>query len=190
MKLISLSVSWIAGVWLGAWAGYLWVAIPSTVVVVLLAFPLRRSQVLLLSLCLVVLLGGILRMQASSYSADENTIQPYNNSGVVQIRGMVANEPVIKGGLLVLRLNAREIKTGETWEEVSGGILVYAFPYSPYRYGDVLETAGEMETPPELEGFDWREYLARQGIHSIIRYPEKVEPVASGQGFTPLEWIS
>jgi len=189
MKLIFLSVSWIAGVCLGAWAGYLWVVIPAIVVIALLAFPLRRSQVLLLSLCLVVLLGGILRMQASSYSAAENTVQPYNNSGVVQLKGMVANDPVIKGGLLILRLNAREIKTGETWEEVSGGILVYTFPYSPYRYGDVLGIAGEMETPPELEGFDWREYLAQQGIHSIIRYPEKMELVASGHGFKPMEWI-
>src|SRR4030042_1813600 len=189
MKLIFLSVSWIAGVCLGAWAGYLWVPIPATVLIALLSFPLRRNQVLLLSLCLVVLLGGILRMQASSYSADENTVQAYNDSGAVKLKGMVADDPELKGGALVLRLDAREIKAGEAWEKVSGGILVNALPYSFYRYGDVLEITGRMETPPELEGFDWREDLARLGIHSIIRYPEKVEPVAGGQGFKPLEWI-
>ncbi|MBM3156482.1 MAG: DNA internalization-related competence protein ComEC/Rec2 [Chloroflexi bacterium] len=189
MKLILLSVSWIAGVCLGAWAGYPWVVIPATVAVVLLAFPLRRSQVLLMSLCLVVLLGGILRMQASSYSAAENTVQAYNNSGVVRIKGMVANAPELKGGALVLRLDAGEGKSGETWEKVSGGVLVYALPYLSYRYGDVLEISGKMETPLELEGFDWREYLARQGVHSIIRYPESISLVAGGQGFKLLEWI-
>jgi competence protein ComEC len=189
MRLIFLSLSWIAGVCLGAWTGYLWIVIPATVAVVLLALPLRRSQTLLLTLCLVALLGGILRVQASSYSADVSTVQIYNNSCVVQIRGMVANDPQLKGGAQVLHFDVSEIKADEIWEKVSGGILVYVLPYSPYRYGDVLEITGRMETPPELEGFDWREYLARQGIHSIVRYPEKTEIIASGQGFKPLEWI-
>ncbi len=189
MKLILLSLCWIAGVCLGLWAGYLWIVIPATLLVASLAFPLRRSQILLLCLCLIVLLGGILLVQTDSITAVENTLQPYNEKGTAHVRGIVSKDPELKGGKLVLRLDARQVKTGETWEDVSGGVLVYALPYISYCYGDVLEIQGTLETPPQLDDFDWREFLARQGIYSLIKYPEKIELIASGQGFKPLEWI-
>jgi competence protein ComEC len=189
MRLILLSLCWIVGVCVGIQSVYLWVVIPAMLVVASLAFPLRRSQALLLCLCLIVLLGGILVTQTKSLTADTSTLQAYNDKGTVHVRGLVSKDPELKGGTLVLNLNARQVKAGETWEDVSGGVLVYALPYGSYRYGDVLEIQGALETPPRLDDFDWRELLARQGICSLIKYPVKMELVASGQGFKPLEWI-
>lgn len=189
MKLILLGLSWIAGISIGAWAGYPWVAISAIVLVALLAFRLNRNRALLLCLCLIALLGGILRIQAGSLTANENTLQSYNDGGTIQLKGLVAADPEPSGGALALRLEAREIKVGEVWEQVSGTALVYVPSYLSYRYGDVLQIEGELETPPQLGDFDWREYLARRGIVSLIRYPEHVELLASGQGFKPQEWL-
>ena len=42
-------------------------------------------------------------------------------------------------------------------------------PY--FRYGDVLRLEGRLETPPRFARFDYREYLARQGIAAVMPFP-------------------
>ena len=60
--------------------------------------------------------------------------------------------------------------------------------YPTYNYGDVLLVTGELETPPQLDDFDYRGYLAHQGIYTTMLYPG-IEILDSGQGFEPLEWV-
>ena len=48
--------------------------------------------------------------------------------------------------------------------------LVRADRYPQRCYGDRVLVEGLLETPPVFEEFSYREYLARQGIHSLIRY--------------------
>jgi competence protein ComEC len=60
--------------------------------------------------------------------------------------------------------------------------------YSDYRYGDVLQVTGELETPPQLDDFDYRGYLAHQEIYSVMVYPA-IAIVERGNGARPLEWI-
>jgi len=189
MKLIYLSLCWIAGICLGTWAGYPWVAIPAIVLVSFLSFSLRRSYALLLCLCLVALLGGILRIQSSLPAADKDTLQFYNDKGIVRIKGLVTADPESTGVALSLRLEAREIESEDTWEKAAGAVLVYVPQYSSYKYGDLLQVEGELKTPPEFNDFDWRDYLARKGIHSLMVYPDRIELIASGQGLKPLEWV-
>ena len=203
MRLIYLSLSWIVGICSGMWAGSHWVALAAIAGVALLGFLLRRGRVLLFVLCLVVLLGGFFRFQSAVPTVDESSLQFYNDRGVVQIRGLVAADPEPANGIVALHLEASEISVGEEWKEVSGTVLVYVPELSPpgslpsqvsrdspyYRYGDLLQIDGELKTPPEFEDFDWREYLARKGIHSLINYPDHMELLATGQGFKPQEWI-
>ncbi len=43
----------------------------------------------------------------------------------------------------------------------------------PYmRYGDWLLLDGSLTFPPDLEDFDYPAYLARQGIGSVMSFPE------------------
>ncbi|MEE9400884.1 MAG: DUF4131 domain-containing protein [Dehalococcoidia bacterium] len=144
MRLIYLSSSWIIGIYLGMWAGFHWVAIAAVAGVALLAFLLRRGKALLLVLCLIALVGGIFRFHTTVPTVDESTLQFHNDKGVVQIRGLVAADPEPTDSAVALRLEAREIKVGEKWEEVSGTVLVYApqFP-SP----DFLFSHGSRDPP-------------------------------------------
>ncbi len=50
-----------------------------------------------------------------------------------------------------------------------------------YAYGDRLRVSGLLETPPEMEGFSYEAYLARQGIYSYIGRP-RIELLAEDQG--------
>jgi competence protein ComEC len=45
-----------------------------------------------------------------------------------------------------------------------------------------------LETPPVFEDFDYKSYLAHQGIYSIIYYP-RIEVLGEGKGFKPLQWL-
>ena len=189
MKLIYLSLCWIAGICLGAWAGYSWVAISAIALALFLTFALRRSHALLLCLCLIALLGGILRVQSSLPGADGDTLQSYNDKGIVRIKGLVTTDPESTGVALTLRLEAREIESEGVREKASGAVLLYVPQPSSYKYGDLLQVEGGLKTPPSFNDFDWRDYLARKGIHSLMVQPDRIELLASGQGLKPLEWV-
>ena len=61
---------------------------------------------------------------------------------------------------------------GAALQEADGRVLIVTRPFPEYEYGDVLEVMATLETPPRLDAFDYREYLARQGVHSQILFPE------------------
>ncbi|MBA7484156.1 ComE operon protein 3 [subsurface metagenome] len=52
----------------------------------------------------------------------------------------------------------------------------------------MLLVTGELETPPQLDDFDYKGYLAHQGIYSTMLYP-KIEILDRGQGTAPLQWV-
>jgi competence protein ComEC len=106
----------------------------------------------------------------------------------MQIQGMVAEEPDVRGRFCLLTFSASEVTINDETEEVSGATLIQVPRYPAYRYGDVLKITGKLEAPPQFEDFDYKSYLARQGIYSVIYYP-KVELLGRGEGIKPLQWI-
>jgi competence protein ComEC len=196
MKLIYLSLSLIAGVYLGSKAGLPWgvILLAGAGVLLLVLLWHRRRALLLFGLCLIILAGGIAHYQAVSSSIEEQSqqVQIYISEGCVEgIEGLVATDPEPGDKSTTLRLEQIRMKVDGEWREAPGGALVYApripgfaagrdFPY--YRYGDVLRVEGDLE----LEGA--REYLIRQGIY-FTTYVYNPELIATGQGSKPLEWI-
>ncbi|MFQ6057995.1 MAG: DNA internalization-related competence protein ComEC/Rec2 [Anaerolineae bacterium] len=69
----------------------------------------------------------------------------------------------------------------EDWIEVRGMVLVHAPRYPAYSYGDELEIEGKLETPPQFADFSYRDYLARQGVYSLLRRP-RITLLARGKG--------
>ena len=57
-----------------------------------------------------------------------------------------------------------------------------------FRYGDSLVLTGALTEPPVFEDFDWREHLAREGVHYLMSRPE-VRLVDSGGGPPPLQML-
>ncbi len=53
--------------------------------------------------------------------------------------------------------------------------------YPEYQYGDRLKITGKLESPPDLEGFNYRGYLQKEGIYSIMSWP-KIELIEQGFG--------
>jgi len=190
MWLLYVSCAWVAGIFLGSKLSLPWLALfLGLIPFVLIPFLRgRRKTLIVAGLCFLALLGGGLRFPSSLPPADEHSLCFYNDTGIAEIQGMVAEEPDIQDRYCLLTLSSSEITVNGERKEVSGIALIRVPRYPTYRYGDVLEVRGELETPPQFEDFDYKSYLERQGIYSVIYYPV-VELLDRGQGFKPLQWI-
>ncbi|MBI2200921.1 MAG: hypothetical protein HYU43_03165 [Armatimonadetes bacterium] len=64
---------------------------------------------------------------------------------------------------------------------VVGNVLVAASRYPEYKYGDKLKIAGLLKNPPVFDDFNYRDYLKKDGIISVMNFP-KIELLGSGFG--------
>ena len=190
MPLIYLSCAWVAGIFLGSKFNLPFVLILTGLAPLPLLFFLRqyRKLIILASLCLIALFGGAFCFQSNLPPSDESSLQFYNEQETVEIKGMVNADPEVRDKTTHLRLAAAEIKLDKEWQKVSGTTLLFIPRYPAYSYGDVLLVTGELETPPQLDEFDYKDYLAHQGIYSTMLYP-KIEILDRGKGSKPLEWV-
>jgi competence protein ComEC len=125
--------------------------------------------------CGLALLLGALRYQLDLPNLNDPRLPAhYNDRGWVDLEGVVQGYPDLRDTWTDLQLKADTLEIdGETWP-VRGTVLVRAPRYPEVRYGDRLRVSGLLQTPPELEGFSYREYLARQDIYSLINRPQVV----------------
>jgi competence protein ComEC len=121
---------------------------------------------------LLVMLGlGGTRFQLSRDVLDPKQIAWYNDSGAyATIRGTIIKPPDVRETYTGLRIEVDKIRFGEqaTSSPIEGQILVRTSRFQEWRYGDYVLIKGFLETPPEFETFSYREYLAREGIYSMI----------------------
>ncbi|MGQ9546963.1 MAG: ComEC/Rec2 family competence protein, partial [Dehalococcoidia bacterium] len=190
MWLLYVSCAWVAGVFLGSKVDPPWLAlflglIPFALIPVHYS---SRRTLIVAGLCLLAILAGALRYPSLFPAEDEHSLRFYNDTGIVEIQGMVAREPDVRGTYSLLTFSASEIILDGEKKEVSGTALIRVPCYPAYCYGDVLKVTGELKTPASFDDFDYGAYLARQGIYSLIYYPE-VEVLDRGQGFKPLHWV-
>ena len=138
MKLIYLSIAWVAGIYLGSLVSPpLYILFPAFALSLLVALLWRKKSVLLwLGLCLVALLGGIACYQ---WKIDEPTIQSFNDSGVVEVRGEVMRDPELNGDTARIVFSAQEVMVDGRWEKASGKILVETAVLPAYGLGYKLE---------------------------------------------------
>ena len=190
MWLLYVSCAWVAGIFLGSRLGLPWL----TLVIGLVPFalipfvPSSRKTLVIAGLCLLALFGGGFRFSSSLPPLDEHSLRFYNDRGTVEIQGLVSEEPDIRDRYCLLTFSAARIVANGQSQNVSGSALIRVSRYPAYHYGDVLRLTGELQTPSQSEDFDYRTYLAHQGIYSVIYYPS-VELLDSDQGVPPLQWI-
>jgi len=183
LTLVYISLAWILGIALGSR-----VHLPAALLAVsLLPLPIlairraNRRAVITATVCLLALIGAALYYPLHLPPADASDISFYHGQDKVTLKGLISSPPETNGKNAQFRFSAAEIKTGETWQKVSGTALVYVPAYAEYHYGDLLILNGKLEVPPVFDDFDYRDYLAHQGISTIVYYPH-LEVVAHGQG--------
>jgi competence protein ComEC len=183
MLLVYLAAAWSAGIaaasflafpivlWLG------WLILPVALLVIWWRDPLLRRA----HLCLLVFLLGALRYAFAVPVLDDATLASLNQHGAVLMIGNVIDPPEVRDQTTNVRVAMTRVQVDRVWRDLSGAALVQVPRETDVRYGDQVQIYGEPTTPPENEDFSYKEYLARQGIHSLIRY-SSVKVLARDQG--------
>lgn len=182
--LVPLVLIWIVGLLLGerlllGWAGWLGAAALSLVVGVVAArrpttvptsTPLAFRPAAYGTLLALALTVGAARGAANRPTFDATDLATYNDgAGRVTLLGTVVRYPEARGRFTRYEIAARELLVeGGAVQTVQGRVLVNLPPYPAFQYGDALELTGELVTPPVLESFDYRAYLAHKGIYSLL----------------------
>jgi len=124
------------------------------------------KKLAIVGFCLLFLTVGIWRHQ----QALSEIVYPEEQE--ITFIGIVAAEPDVRETNIKLT-----IKT----EEVQGKVLVTADRYSEYQYGDKLKVKGYLQKPHVFEDFNYKEYLAKDGIYSVM-YWSDIELLEQGHG--------
>jgi len=117
-----------------------------------------KASNILLVICLVFI---IVLFFISPYLLNKKSPLSENNDTDFVFIGKVIKEPDI-----------RDTNTKLTIQADNGRVLVTVAKFPEYKYGDVLEIAGELKTPVVFDDFNYKNYLAKDKIHSVIYYPK------------------
>ncbi len=152
--------------------------------ILLLSVWWRNKKIVVVGFCLLVLVGGLWRYQLAS-TLDSNTLQLYNDKDEVVLQGTVVKEPDIRTNEIKLTIESKSVCTYATLprcKNILGKVLVTVPKYPEYQYGDQLEILGKLQTPAEFEDFNYREYLEKSGIYSVIYWPQEVKLIGRAKG--------
>jgi competence protein ComEC len=101
----------------------------------------------------------------------------------VQIQGVVIDDPDVRDDRIQFRLRAESIFVGSQTHKTDGLVLVRASRVADVAYGDYIAVSGKLFTPAEFDTFSYSDFLARQGVYSIMENTI-IEPISKQDGFS------
>ncbi len=164
-----------------AWPVALVVAATSGVV---LALTGRRREALWCVPLAVIAMAGVWRFDAAQPPRHPGGVAVFADSSPVTLRGVVATDPEERGASQRIVLDVDAYRDDVGWQPSHGRVLVTTRPFPRFAYGDVVELRGELDSAPEVEGFDYGAYLSRQGIVAVSSFPG-LRRVGAGGGSEP-----
>jgi competence protein ComEC len=168
-------LSFIFGIFISSLLGFLpgsriYFLLPGLIVAIfLILFSWRYEKLMFFGFCILFLVLGIWRHQAVLLEIENSKIKNFIGQNII-LSGLVDKEPKIKEKITQL-----EVKIDD-----SGKILVTATKYPEYKYGDRIEISGKLENPDIVEGFNYKDYLVKDGILAVMDFP-KIDLVEKNQ---------
>jgi len=124
----------------------------------------KYKKIVVIGFCLLFLIAGIWRHQVVESRITNNELKGYNDrEEIITMIGVVKSEPDVRENNIKLVIKPDTLR---------GKVLVTTDRYPEYQYGDQLKIKGYLKTPPVFEDFNYKDYLAKEGIYSVIYWPE------------------
>ena len=166
-------IGWLIGIGLAPLLPQPWWAWPVLSALGLAAAIIIRRDLRWRNLAItVVMLGlGAARWVWAQPVYDKTFIATYNDAGEAALEGVVIDEPDLRDTYVNLRIETVSLQPIESENpiQVHGTVLAQVPRFPAFNYGDRIRAFGVLESPPVFEDFSYADYLARQGVYSILR---------------------
>ncbi|MFH1086635.1 MAG: ComEC/Rec2 family competence protein, partial [Chloroflexota bacterium] len=162
MTLVWLSLAWGAGIALASWtrlATPLWALAGLAGLAAALVWRAQPRRRLAGWLVVAAALGAA-RWGLAQPQPHPGELASFNGQSSVTLRGYISDEPSARATYTQLQFTASAIQRDGAWQPVRGKAVLNVPHYPTYAYGDRLEVSGRLETPPVLDDFDYKDYLA------------------------------
>jgi competence protein ComEC len=184
VTIIFWSIGWLGGIWLASLT-----QIPAGLqfliglLALISAVSWRKETAVSLALLAISAAGfaGV-RFDLSRPALNESHIAYYNDVEEATITGWVARTPDVRDTEQRLTVAVDSITSEALGSRAVGGqVLVRAPRFPLIAYGTKLRLTGELAEPDTSTAFDYRTYLARQDIYSMLEFPW-IEPLDGRAG--------
>ena len=129
---------------------------------------------------LLFCLGG-LRYTLSLPRVDATHLAWYNDRGEYTLVGTVSAPPDVRKDCVRYEISISELTDPKEQDlaaanrPIAGKALVTMPRWNQWQYGDQILFIASPLTPAVFPDFSYKEYLARQGVQSVIYYPLNVQ---------------
>ena len=131
------------------------------------------KKVLVFTTAVICFVFGVISFQLSDYYNQANSSLRWNGDSI-KASGIIYDEPEFKESSVWLRVELKD--------NYQGRVLIKTKPYAKnFHYGDEISFEGKLEEPENFSDFDFKAYLSKEGIYSIVSYP-KLEIIKNDQG--------
>lgn len=146
----------------------IWVFLLLGILIIFTPILLKEKRFIILGFCVCFFVIGIVRFQISEFTIASDKLSKLNDQPAkITLNGAVVSEPKIKDTSQKLI-----VKVDDSL------VLVTVGRYPEYRYLDAITMTGKLKTPVILDDFNYRDYLAKDGIYSMMDFPTiKVVPI-------------
>jgi competence protein ComEC len=182
---IALAIGWIGGLLLAAGGAPTLYLAPPTALVGVLALRLRWLAWLLLALVGAMLAS--LRFHAYWDGMRAVDVAGFTERSLVQVRGVVADDPAPYGIGMEFPVDVRERERGGQWFPSTGTIMLRVEGAAPYQIGDRLAVDGVL-LPPDPQLPPYLSPLRQRGVVAVENHPT-VQPLGDRE-VSPLELVA
>ena len=121
----------------------------------------NRINPSIIGFCLLLLVIGILRVQISDFNIANDNLSKFNDKGKITLTGVISGEPDIRDTFQKIEVKVE-----------NSTVLITTKRYPEYKYLDEVKITGKLETPSVTDTFNYKNYLLKDHIYSVMGFPQ------------------
>ncbi len=143
-----------------------------------LSFPVAFGAFLILAFS-----AGVLRFDVSESLI--KVLTNFNDTDInLELWGYINDEPQRLIDKQRLILQVKEIRVPDYAVLTDEKVLITVNLYPEFQYGDFVSVEGKFQSPKNFDDFDYVNYLAKDGIFSLVYYP-KIQKISESDFLNP-----
>lgn len=140
---------------------FLWNFLIISVLIIFYFLFFKRDIFIILGFCLFFIIFGVLRTQISEFNILNDDLSKFNDKDKIVLTGKIISEPEVRDNFQRIKVKSEK-----------STVLITTDRFPKYKYLDELEVEGKPQTPAESEDFNYRKYLLKDHIYSVMFFPQ------------------